>query len=139
MLIGRLNHEIDPSFYKTKLLSMEDLRREFFDEKTGMMIHESLHFLPGDTIYVEDDIDEILYDEEENSTFLGFFVEDGFQESVLFKGDLRERFADGTSKRVNFKFQVKPILSFSDRFQILDYNEIYQETGEIPPIDSFLP
>ena len=139
MLIGRLNHEIDPSFDKTKLLSMEDLRREFFDEKTGMMIHESLHFLPGDTIYVEDDIDEILYDEEENSTYLGFFVEDGFQESVLFKGDLRERFADGTSKRVNFKFQVKPILSFSDRFQILDYNEIYQETGEIPPIDSFLP
>ncbi|HBT19132.1 MAG TPA: hypothetical protein DEA52_03660, partial [Clostridiaceae bacterium] len=135
----RKDHKIDETFDKSKPLSMQGLRKEFLDEKNQMMIHESLHFLPGDTIYVEDDVQEVFYDEEADVTYLTFFADDGFHESVGFKGNELSRFGEGTPKRVSFKFQVKGMLPYSDRFQILDYNELYQETGEVPPVEPFLP
>lgn len=137
MVVGRLNHEIDLSFDKTKPLTMQELRREFLDEKTGMMIHESLHYLPGDTIYVEDEINEVSYDEAEDASYLIFLTE-GFEESLHFRGDLRGRFGGPTQNRVTFKFEVKSIYEFSDRFQILDYNETYESTGKVPEIDTYL-
>ena len=139
LLIGRKDHKIDETFDKSKPLSMQGLRKEFLDEKNQMMIHESLHFLPGDTIYVEDDVQEVFYDEEADVTYLTFLADDGFHESVGFKGNELSRFGEGTPKRVSFKFQVKGMLPYSDRFQILDYNELYQETGEVPPVEPFLP
>lgn len=141
MVIGRLNHNIDLSFDKTKSLTMQELGREFLDEKTGMMIHESLHYLPGDTIYVEDDIYEVSYDEVEDASYL-ILLTDGFEESLHFRGDLRERFGGPTQNRVAFKFKVKSIYDYSDRFQILDYisdyNEMYETAGEVPDIETYL-
>lgn len=139
MFIGRRDHVVDETFDKEKPLSMQGLRKEFLDEETGMMVHESLHFKPGDTILVQDFVNEVFYDEAQDATFLTFFADDGYQEYVGFQGDLMDRFGPHTSKMVQFKFQVLPLLSYSDRFQILDYNRMREDAGAYPEVDPFLP
>ncbi len=121
-------------FDKNQALTFRELAEEFVDSDTGIFIHDSLHYNVGDIVYVEDTIASSSYDSLSDTTTFTFVSSSN--ETIYFKGDLREEYLNGNN--ISLKFNILPYNSMSNQFEILDYNYSLQILDTVPKINDYL-
>lgn len=102
------------------VLTAQELFDEFYDKDLNCSVYSMQNFNIGDTIFVEDKIIELKYNEDNDSTklYFGKTTEGPFK--WIFAGDLRGKIKVGDS--IKFKFKV--VEEFANEeytFETLDY------------------
>ncbi|RPF53278.1 hypothetical protein [Aquisalibacillus elongatus] len=114
-------------------ITVEELWAQHIDKQFNEPITTIRHFKPGDTIYVEDQIDQVGYDEELDLTHLIF--EGDHEESIVFKGDLTDEYVKGDTIKLKFKVLA---LSADGVFSRINYQLYTSKFDEPPTIDQYL-
>lgn len=103
-----------------EILTSQDLVNEFQDEKLSCSVNRMKNYNIGDSVYVKDNIADLVYDDDKNTTVMYF---GSTEESCFFwpfAGDLRRRFNIGDE--ITFKFNVVEEYSTDEyTFETLDY------------------
>lgn len=123
MLVGRKSTMAKDSLKGVEVLTMKDLRQELWDEITGMMIQEALHYRAGDRIMVMDQLADVYYTEDSDKTYLVFAIASDQEEALFLDGDRRNQYKPGMS--VEFLVEAVPLIPGIERFI-----RFYYETPE---------
>ena len=110
------------------VLTAQDLVNEFYDRKLNCSVSRMKNYDIGDTVYVNDSVVDLEYDNANNITtiYLGNTTEGAF--AWPFTGDLRNQIK--VNDQLTFKFNVVEEYSTNEySFETLDY--LYESYGLI--------
>lgn len=115
--------------------SFSQLHEQFYDYSLGIYVDVAKDFSVGDTILISDDIVSLEYNEVKDETKFGFKFKDEKVDYIHFSGNLTNEYDVGDN--IKFQFKLLPVAE-NEIFVVLDYNKIFEETGETPDIKQFL-
>lgn len=134
-----IKFNLKSSQVKNNAYTMNNLYLEFYNDENEELTDQAKNLKSGDKIIMKDEIVDLEYNSVKDNTTFKFkstFNDVEFHE-IRFKGDLTKDYKFGD--QINLNFEILSILNVgAEEFIDLNYNVEFEETGDVPKINSFI-